>query len=86
LFDDLEAADMRKRVKTFPKVLEREAEAIYRIANQLDRTGKLGADVDLSIYAARDRRSPHALRLFTRRSVRCLDPLWPALCGGGGTT
>lgn len=51
LFDDLENEDLRKRAKTLPKVLEREADEIYRLVNQLLRTEKLAADVDLSVYA-----------------------------------
>lgn len=52
LFDDLENEDLRRRAKTLPKLLEREADAIYRLVNQLLRTGKLAAAVDLSVCAA----------------------------------
>ena len=52
LFEDLEDALTRRTFLKLPKVLEREADAIYRLANQLSRTGKLPDDVDLSLYAA----------------------------------
>ena len=52
LFGDLEDADTRRSILKLPKVLEREADAIYRLANQLSRTGKIPDDVDLSLYAA----------------------------------
>lgn len=52
LFDDLENENLRRSARALPKLLTREADAIYRLVNQLLRTGKLGPDVDLSVYAA----------------------------------
>lgn len=52
LFNDLEDADIRHKILKLPKVLEREADAIYRLANQLSRTGKLSDDVDMALYTA----------------------------------
>lgn len=52
LFNDLEDADIRHKILKLPKVLEREADAIYRLANQLSRTGKLSDDVGMALYTA----------------------------------
>jgi len=52
LFDDLENEDLRRRTKALPKVLEREADTIYRVVNHLTRTGVLPEGTDLSLFSA----------------------------------